>query len=320
MRAAVVGCGAIGAGPGSQHPDLGVWTHAAAYAACPDTELAIVCDVDAARARAAAERWGAPAVHTDPARALAEGPELVSICTPDASHAGLVDAALRAPGVRAVLAEKPLALDAAAARDLASLARERGVTLAVNYTRRFAPPFRTLARRIAGGAIGELQHVSGSYVKGLLHNGTHWLDLLRMLAGEPVAVRGSDRLREGGADPSLDAELELPGGARARLAALDVRRFTAFEMELTGTRGRVRIAESGHRIETWAPGEDPRHPGYTVLRPASVTEAALRDAALHAVADVVRAARGGGDPACTGEDGAAALELAARIRDGILVA
>ena len=155
--------------------------------------------------------------------------------------------------------------------------------------------------------------MSGVYVKGLMHNGTHWLDLLRMLAGEPVAARGWDRLGEGGPDPTLDAELRLASGAGVRLAGLDMERFTAFEMDLTGTTGRVRITESGHVIERFGVGDDPRHPGYRVLRPAERVTGVLRDATLHAVADLSRCVREGGEPACTGEDGVAALALAASI-------
>jgi len=151
-------------------------------------------------------------------------------------------------------------------------------------------------------------------VKGLAHNGTHWLDLLRMLAGEPVSLRGWDRLGESGRDPTLDAELTLAGGAGARLAGLDTRRFTAFEMELVGTRGRVRVAESGHVLERWEVGDDPRHPGYRVLRPGPRVEGALRDTTLHAVEDLVHCVRTGAEPACAGEDGVAALALVAAIR------
>jgi predicted dehydrogenase len=257
-----------------------------------------------------------PAAHADAAALLAhERPELVSVCTPDATHAELVALALRAPGVRAVLAEKPLAAGSAEARALTALARERGVVLAVNYTRRFTPAFRALRDELAAGALGELQHVTGVYVKGLRHNGTHWLDLLRFLAGDPVVVAAWDRLGEGGEDPSLDAELALPGGATARLAALDTRCFTAFEMDLFGTRGRVRVAESGHVLERFGLGDDPRHPGYRILRPESGGRSdALRDVVLHAVRDVVRCVRDGGEPACDGEDGVAALELAEAIR------
>jgi predicted dehydrogenase len=307
VRAALLGCGAIGAGSGAPpHPDVGVMTHASAYVACPDTDLVAACDPD--RARAAA--LGVPA-YTDPAALLAEtAPELVSVATPDATHAELIERCLRTDSVRGVLAEKPLALDAGEARSLVRLAAERGIVLAVNYTRRFVPAFRALDV----AALGTLQHVSGAYVKGLAHNGTHWLDLLRMLAGEPVEVRGWDRLGEGGPDPTLEAELTLEGGAGARLAGLDTHAFTAFEMELTGTRGRLRIASAGHSLEHWTVGDDPRNPGYRVLREHERVTGALRDGALHAVRDLVRCVRAGGEPACTGADGVAALELVAAIR------
>lgn len=303
----MLGCGAIGAGGGADpHPDVGVITHAGAYHACADTELVAVCDADPARAEAAARRWGARA-YVDVAELLAETqPEIVSVATPDPTHAELLERCLRAPGVRAVLAEKPLALDVETARALVALARDRGVALAVNYSRRFAPAFQRLREDLG---IGTLQHVSGLYVKGLAHNGTHWLDLLRMLAGDPVVVGGRDRLGEGGADPTLDAELALPGGAHARLAGLDTRRFTAFEMDLVGTMGRVRITESGHVIERFTVADDPRHPGYHVLAAQERTTGALRDTTLHAVTQLVR-----GETACTGQDGVAALELVESVR------
>jgi predicted dehydrogenase len=290
LRAAVVGCGAFGG------------QHAAAYAACAATELAAVWDVDRARAEACGARWGAP-VRDDLA-----GVDLVSVCTPDPTHAELVERALTAPGVRAVLAEKPLALDAGSARRLAALARERGVVLAVNHSRRFAPALREPLD------VGELQYVGGVYVKGLLHNGTHWLDLLRMLAGEPLSARGRDRLGEGGSDPTLDAELTLPGGAVARLTGLDTRRFTAFEMDLVGTTGRVRLSDSAHVAERFRVGDDPRHPGYRVLLPAGRADDLLRDVLPLAVADLARCAQTGAEPLCSGEDGAAAVALAEAIR------
>jgi predicted dehydrogenase len=308
VRAAVLGCGAIGAGSGAEpHPDVGVITHAGAYAACPETELVAVADADTRRAEAAGRRWNARP-YTDVAALLdAEAPEIVSVATPDPTHAELLERCLRAPSVRAVLAEKPLALDVGTARDLVALARERDVALAVNYSRRFAPAFQRLRADLG---IGELQHVHGLYVKGLAHNGTHWLDLLRMLAGDPVAAVGFDRLREGGQDPTLDAELTLPGGVGARLAGLDTARFTAFEMDLVGTQGRVRISESGHVIERFAVAADLRHPGYHVLQATERVTGALRDTTLHAVGQLVR-----GEAACTGEDGVAALELVAAIRE-----
>jgi predicted dehydrogenase len=304
----VNGCGAIGAPPRvPPHPDVGVMTHGGAYAACSVPALVAACDPDPERAGALGV-----AADTDPEQLLAEArPELVSVATPDATHAAVIERCLRADSVRGVLAEKPLALEAGEARALVALASERGVVLAVNYTRRFAPAFRALDTT----ALGALQHVSGTYVKGLAHNGTHWLDLLRMLAGEPVTVRGWDRLGEPGDDPTLDAELTLAGGAGVRLAGLDTHGFTAFEMELTGTLGRLRIAESGHVIERFAVAGDARYPGYRVLEPVERVNGAMRDGTLHAVRDLVRCVREGGEPACGGADGVAALALVEALRE-----
>jgi predicted dehydrogenase len=314
LRAAVIGCGAIGAGDGVMHPELGVATHADAYVACLDTELVAVCDTDPERARFAQQRWGAQAYAEAEALLAEHEPEIVSIATPNGTHAELVAACLRADSVRAVLAEKPLALGVSETAALVDLARRRGVVLGVNYTRRFAPAYRRLRMELASGTLGELQHVSGTYVKGLAHNGTHWLDLLRMLAGEPESVRGWDRLGEGGDDPTLDAELTLPGGAGARLAALDTRHFTAFEMELVLTRGRVRISDGGHLIERWDVGEDARYPGHPALQPRPIQPAALRDGTLHAVEDLVRCVLDGRTPACGGADAVACIELVEAIR------
>jgi predicted dehydrogenase len=217
--------------------------------------------------------------------------------------------------VRGVLVEKPLALDSADGAALIARAHSRGVVLGVNYTRRFAPEYRRLRAELASGVLGELQDVTGTYVKGLFHNGTHWLDLLRMLAGEPVSARGWDRLGEAGADPTLDAELTLAAGVRARLVGLDTRCFTAFEMELVLTRGRVRLTEAGHRVEYWDVGDDPRHPGYRALRLREAHDAALHDGTLHAVDDLVRCVLSGDAPLCGGTDAQAALLLAEAVAE-----
>ncbi|OAI39079.1 hypothetical protein AYO39_03235 [Actinobacteria bacterium SCGC AG-212-D09] len=314
LRAAVIGCGAIGVGRAeTPHPDVGTYSHAAAYAACPETELIAVADRDAARVQDAARRWDADA-YADAGELLASArPDLISVCTPDPTHAELLELVLEAPGVRGVLAEKPLADSATQAATLGELARDRGVVLAVNYSRRFAPAIVDLARSVAGGELGELQHVHGAYTKGLRHNGTHWLDLLRMFGAQPVAARGWDRLHEGGSDPSLDAELLLAGGAGARLAALDARSFTAFEFELTGTAGRLRLASAGHRIERWTVGPDERYQGHRALLDHADAQGVLRDVTAYAVADLVRCVRDGGVPACGADNATQALVLAEAI-------
>jgi predicted dehydrogenase len=288
----------------------GVWSHAAAYAACPDTELAAVCDQDAARLDRCGERWGVAARHCDFARMLdAERPEIVSICTPDATHYPLIRAALEHPAVRAVFAEKPLALNLQQADELAALAAARGVVLAVNYSRRYAPGFQRLKDIIVSGALGEIQAVSGFYTKGTLHNGSHWFDLANFLLGPVQCVTATDRLGEAGDDPTLDAMLEFESGAGGYLHGCKASAFALFEMDIVGTQGRARIVDSGFAIEVYQVEASPFGAGYRRLALRETIDGGLGSALPQAVADVARCLREGGNPRCSGHDARQALAV-----------
>ncbi|MEU2287226.1 Gfo/Idh/MocA family oxidoreductase [Streptomyces sp. NPDC013178] len=81
--------------------------------------------------------------------------DAVYIPLPVALHARWIEAALRAG--KHVLAEKPLAEDAATADRLVSLARSRGLLLAENYMFTYHTQHEAVRRLVAGGAIGELR-------------------------------------------------------------------------------------------------------------------------------------------------------------------
>jgi predicted dehydrogenase len=312
-RAALVGCGKIGSGFADDPRMAGdVFTHAEAYVRSAGTELVAVCDAGLEAAAACGARWGVPSF-TDVGRMLDEArPELVSVCTPDATHAAVLRAVMEHPHApRAILCEKPLATDLEEAEAVVARARARGIVLAVAYMRRHARNLRALRGWMAQGGLGRVQGVTGWYGKGTLHNGSHWYDLLRMLAGEVRWVRGMDTLGEGGADPTLDVLLGLEGGALATLRASDAGAFTVFEMDVMGTAGRALVTDSGHRIDVLRAGDSPRYSGYMELLPEPRDWGDRRDLMLHAVDDLAEALRTGRPPACTGEDGLAALRIGA---------
>lgn len=113
--------------------------------------LAAVCDMDAARAADAAR--GA-AVFTDPVALIASPDvEAVVIASPDATHAALALACVRAG--KPVLCEKPVASSAAEALDLidAEVAIGRRL-ISVGYMRRFDPAYVEMKRAIHDGSLG----------------------------------------------------------------------------------------------------------------------------------------------------------------------
>jgi len=313
-RAALIGCGWIGSE--FRNDSVGIASHAAAYTACADTKLVAVCDVDDLKANRAGERWNVSACYDDAARMLAEArADIVSICTPDATHYATARLALETPGVRAVLVEKPLALELPQAAELASLARARGIALAVNYTRRYLPEYAELRERICNGELGRIVAVAGLYSKGTIHNGTHWFDLARFFFGEVRCVRGFDLLGEATPDATLDAILEFGNGASGHLQAFDATAGALFEMDILGSAGRLRLCEPGPGVETYLLGESRTFPEFRVFERISASEMQNRDGLLHAVEDLVRCVQRGGVPKSAAEDGLAALRIALAVRE-----
>lgn len=311
LRAAVVGCGKIGSGFADDPLLMGdVYTHAEAYVTSPATELVAVCDRDAEVAAACAMRWGeAQGFHDLGEMLRVAQPDIVSICTPDPTHCEIARTVIeQAPSVRALLCEKPLATSLAEGEELIRLGRERGKLIAVAHVRRYADNMRAL-RKFLEGPVGPVRAAAGWYTKGVLHNGSHWFDLIRMLAGEVEWVEAADRLGIGGADPRLDVTLGLASGAVATLRAADAASYSIFEMDLLTAFGRVSIRQSGHEISAFRAAPSTRYSGYSELAAELHDFGDQRNLMLKAVDDLAESLATGRPPLCTAEDGLAALRI-----------
>jgi predicted dehydrogenase len=240
-------------------------------------------------------------------------PDIVSVCTPDATHEAVLGDVLSGDGVRAVLAEKPLALSLEGAQRAVAAARSRGVVLAVNYSRRYSRRLGDVKALIESGKLGAIQKVAGLYTKGVMHNGSHWFDLARWLVGEVRAVRGFDGGDGAVDDPTLDAWLRFDNGATGFLQGCSADAYAVFEMDILGTLGRVRIVDLGHRIELSHVAPSPRYSGYDALHGDAPLEGDLEDTMVRAVEDLVACVREGREPLCRGEDGVAALRIASAL-------
>jgi len=313
-RAALIGCGNIGSLYAEDPLIKGIYTHAEAYVVCENVELVALCDVNKENLLKCAERWNVSSVYSNVEKLLAEQhPEIVSLCTPDKTHADLLDIILKTPGVRAVLAEKPLALDSGSAERLVHLAKKQDVILAVNYSRRYSTGHIQLKKIIQSGEIGSIQSVSGFYTKGLFHNGTHWLDLARWLIGEIKSVQGFNINNANPTDPTLNAWLKFENGAEGFLYGLDAEAFSLFEMDIMGTKGRIRLIDSGHRVEFFEVAKSSYYSGYKTIQKTHEQEGELGNTLLHAVNDLVTCLELKLQPQCSGADALVALNIATAI-------
>jgi predicted dehydrogenase len=316
-RAALIGCGKIGSEFDDNPGIKGVYSHAGAYAACSQTELIAVCDKDATRLSRCAEKWDVGATFSDVEQMLAETrPDIVSICSSDSTHYELLRSVLSTPGVQAVFAEKPLAVELDQANEIVEEAGQRGVLLAVNYTRRYSDSYVGLKQFLDGGGIGQTLAVSGYYTKGIIHNGSHWIDLARFLLGEMVEVRGVNSTSEAAPDPTLDGLIEFARGMKGYLHGCSFEdQVSFFEMEIVGARGRVSITDSGRTITFYELADNPHHAAYKTFVKTREVDGGLSYAMLNAVDDLVRSLVAGSQPRCNGRDATAALKIACALRD-----
>lgn len=176
FRAAITGCGRMAHG------------HARAYLADPRVDLVACADiVDEAASRFAAE-FGIPNCYTDYREMLErERPDVVSICTHHQLHAPMTIETARLAKPKAILCEKPIALDLKSADEMIDVCRASGTRLLIGHQRRFARQYVAARDAIAGGRVGEVISIEafGHPRSSLLVDSTHTVDLVRYFLGDP---------------------------------------------------------------------------------------------------------------------------------------
>ena len=173
-----------------------------------------ILGVDEDESRRAAEALGLATAYGSFEEVLAdEQVQSVHLAVPNRLHYAMAKRALEAG--KHVLCEKPLSMTSAESAELVELAAARPHQAAgVNYNMRFYPLCIEARDRVAAGEIGEVFHVTGSYVQDWLlyetdYNwrvlageggelravadiGTHWLDLLGAITGLEVEAVCAD--------------------------------------------------------------------------------------------------------------------------------
>jgi predicted dehydrogenase len=175
-RAAIIGCGRMAHG------------HARAWNADPRAELVACADLFPEAATAFATEFGIPATYTDYREMLTtERPDVISICTHHHLHAPMTIDAARLATPRAILCEKPIALDLASADEMIAACEEVGTRLIVGHQRRFDRQTQPVKQAVDAGEIGEVLLVEafGHPRSSLLVDSTHTVDLVRYLLGDP---------------------------------------------------------------------------------------------------------------------------------------
>ena len=222
----------------------------------PDAEVAAVGSRTEEAAARFADRFGIPRRHGSYA-ALAEDPDVdaIYVATPHNLHAENTLLCLEAG--KAVLCEKPFALNAAQAERMISAARAKNIFLMEAMWTRFLPAAIELKRLLSEGAVGEPRMMEASFgfpapfnPAGRLFNpelgggalldlGIYPLSMAYFLFGKPCRMAGMADLGKTGVDERAGIVLGFP---RGQIAVLHFSLVADLPTDLTvmGSEGRIR--------------------------------------------------------------------------------
>jgi predicted dehydrogenase len=258
-RAAIIGAGRIA----SEYDEPGqslTLTHAHAISTSGRVQLAGFFDLDSRKAETAARKWGVQSFPSLDAM-MSEKIDIAVVTVPNEQHGAVLDTLLDYKP-RLVLCEKPLTTDHRRSLEIAAVYHSRKITLAVNYQRRYDPTVCELKARMQNGHTGAFITGSLIYSKGILHNGSHGVDVLRYLFGEPSGFIVTSKVYDHSShDPATAGILNFQN-AQIHLIAGDERHFSIFEIDLIFERARYRFLQSGLSMERYEVRSDAVFSGY----------------------------------------------------------
>lgn len=303
MKAAVIGCGRMGAAPADRLAGTAPagWlpiSHAACLRQLPGVDLCALGDIDTGALQRAGQVHDVAALHADYRELLRTvRPELLAIATRTPGKCDIIACALE-NGVRGIYVEKPLANSLRDCRAALAAATAAGVKVAYGVNRRYHATYREARRLLAEGTIGELREITIEHGHSqLLWAHPHSTDLILFFAGaarpltaqaileeKSFARAGPDRIDS---DPRIEhAHFTFDTPITATIG-----RTGGLNVRLGGTKGNLTILADGTTLQLEI---DPAIPtGYftdvRTLRPV-----AERGATLTAFAELVASIRTGG--------------------------
>jgi predicted dehydrogenase len=229
-----------------------------ALALLPDAKLAAVGSRTQESAAAFGAQWKVPHCHGSYAALMNEPDvDVIYVATPHSLHRENALGCLTAG--KAVLCEKPFAINARQAEEVVSLAREKRIFLMEAMWTRYFPLIAKVRGLLAEGAIGEVRQVQADFGiqpafdpksrlfdkalggGALLDLGVYPVSLASMVFGEaPKRVVSAAALGSTGVDEQSAAVMEYSAG-RLAVISCALRFLSPQEAHIIGARGRIRI-------------------------------------------------------------------------------
>jgi len=217
-------------------------THAQVLADHPLFSWEAVVDPSDMALKVARDKWKIPvAVKNVDAVLKRVKPDVAVLATPPEHRIEIIK---KLPDIRAVFVEKPLGETYQESLEFIKECESRGIAVQVNFWRRGDDFFRSLSHGDLEKHIGKPQAAFGLYGNGLLNNGSHMIDFVRMLCGD---IRGAEVICPESSfvegpipnDRNVSFLLSVQSGLNVVFQAIPFAHYREISLDIWGDGGRL---------------------------------------------------------------------------------
>ncbi len=248
----LIGLGQIGMGYDLELEGEFILTHAKAISQHQKFNLVAGVDPSEKLRKKFSAKYKVPALKTIKEAFISNDASVIIIATPSNTHGKILDIVLKYQNPELILCEKPLDYDLDEANKILKKCHQRNILLFVNYMRRSDIGALKVKRLINESIIETPLKGFVWYTKGLMNNGSHFLNLLEYWLGP---INKMNVLSEGHLWNQADQEYDFLARfdlGEVIFCACSEQSATYNSLELIGPSGRLSYSNGGEQI-SWHP-------------------------------------------------------------------
>jgi len=182
----IVGGGAMSCGYDNPK-DENILTHTHAALKHHQVELDSIVEIDKQRQKFIVDKWGDSfEVYSGLLESINKyKSDIFVVATPTHIHLKIVKTILKKCSPKLIICEKPIVSNIEEFQSLNRLMKTTKTKLITNFPRRFDPSLNILKEKTRNS---KKLHFNGIFTKGLVHNGSHMIDLISMLVGNVLKI------------------------------------------------------------------------------------------------------------------------------------
>ena len=176
--------------------DIYIQTHARAFSFNSGFDLQGGVDINADSCSTFSKTYNIKSYSEIEDALLEIRPELIILAVPTTSQLEAIKIIAKCYKPKAILCEKPMGGNLKQSKEIVNICKKIGTLLYVNYIRYCLPGSKEIKSRIDKGLIKSPMKCIVWYSKGLMHNGSHFINLMEYWFGKCLDIKIINQGRE----------------------------------------------------------------------------------------------------------------------------